>query len=90
MCIISVYMQTRINITLSDDLARDLRKTIPARSRSKFICEALKDKLSKKKKFTKKDWVKSLKANFEYYKKVGKEIDEDFKYADAEVLEKLP
>lgn len=84
-------MQTqRINITLPNDLAQDLRKTIPARSRSKFISEALKERLSKKKKFTNKEWVKSLKANFEYYKKVGKEIDEDFKYADAEVIEKLP
>lgn len=84
-------MQTqRINITLPNDLARDLRKTIPARSRSKFISEALKERLNKKKKFTNKEWVKGLKVNFEYYKKVGKEIDEDFKYADAEILEKLP
>lgn len=73
MCIISVYMQTqRINITLPDDLARDLRKTIPARSRSKFISEALKEKLSKKRNF-KKEWIESLKANYEFDKKVMEE-----------------
>ena len=66
-------MQTqRINITLPNDLARDLRKTIPVRSRSKFISEALKEKLAKKRNF-KKDWAQSLKANREFYKKVADE-----------------
>jgi len=66
-------MQTqRINITLPNDLAQDLRKTIPARSRSKFISEALKEKLAKKKNF-KKEWTESLKANQEFYKKVTKQ-----------------
>lgn len=80
---------TRINITLPNDLAKDLRKTIPTRSRSKFIAAALKEKLSKKR-LSKREWIKSLRANYSYYKKVGREIEEDFKYADAEVLEKLP
>lgn len=66
-------MQTqRINITLPNDVARDLRQTIPARSRSKFISEALKEKLAKKRDF-KKEWSKSLKANQEFYKKVFEE-----------------
>lgn len=69
-------MQTqRINITLPNDLARDLRKTIPARSRSKFISEAVSEKLLQKKKnrISKKELIKSLKANYDYYKKVAKE-----------------
>lgn len=62
----------RINITLPNDLARDLRETIPARSRSKFISEALKEKLAKKRDL-KKEWQESLKANKEFYKKVASE-----------------
>ena len=62
-------MQTqRINITLPADLARDLRKTIPGGSRSKFIAAALEEKL-KRKKNLKKDLIKSLKVNAEFYKK---------------------
>ena len=65
-------MQTqRINITLPNDLARDLRKTIPARSRSKFISEALKEKLSKRN--LRKEWEKALKANYEYNKRMANE-----------------
>lgn len=65
----------RINITLPDDLTKDLRRIIPSRSRSKFIAQALSEKLSKKKKNKKfkKEWIKKLKANYEYYKKIGKE-----------------
>lgn len=66
-------MQTqRINITLPNDLARDLRRTIPARSRSRFISEALKEKLAKKRNF-KKEWIESLKANYQFDKKVMEE-----------------
>ena len=62
-------MQTqRINITLPSDLARDLRKTVPEGSRSKFIAAALEEKL-KRKKNLKKDLIKSLKVNAEFYKK---------------------
>ncbi len=79
----------RINITLPEDLAKEFRKNIPDRSRSKFIAEALKDRLNKKRNL-KKVWVKALRANREYYSKIAKEIEEDFKYADAEVIERLP
>jgi len=62
-------MQTqRINITLPSDLARDFRKTVPDGSRSKFIAIALEEKL-KRKKNLKKDLIKSLKVNAEFYKK---------------------
>ena len=62
-------MQTqRINITLPSDLARDLRRTVPDGSRSKFIASALEEKL-KRKKNLKKDLIKSLKVNAEFYKK---------------------
>lgn len=85
MCIMSVYMQMqRINITLPVDLARDLRKTIPARSRSKFIAQALEDRL-KRKTNLKKELIKSLKAQ----EAIITGIREDFKYVDAEALEKL-
>ncbi len=65
----------RINITLPDELTRDLRRTIPARSRSKFIAEALSEKLmqKKKKRMSKKELMQTLKANYDYYKKVAKE-----------------
>ena len=75
----------RINITLPTDLARDFRRTIPARSRSKFIAEVLEDKL-KRKKNLKKELIKSLKAQ----EAIIREIQEDFKYVDAEAFEKLP
>lgn len=78
----------RLNITLPYELARDFKRTIPAKKRSKFIATVLKDRLSKTN--SKKEFIKSLQANREYYKKVGKEIEEDFKYADAEIWEKLP
>lgn len=77
----------RLNITLPYELARDFKRAIPAKKRSKFIAEALKSKLPRKN--LKRELIKSLEANREYYKKVGKEIEEDFKYADAEIWEKL-
>lgn len=78
----------RLNITLPYELARDFRRAIPAKKRSRFIAEVIKEKLPKRN--IKRELIKSLKANYEYYKKVGKEIEEDFKYADAEILERLP
>lgn len=78
----------RLNITLPYELARDFRRLIPAKKRSRFIAEAVKEKLPKRN--LRKELIKSLKANYEYYKKAGKEIEEDFKYADAEILERLP
>ena len=75
----------RINITLPSDLARNFRRTIPTRSRSKFIAQALEEKL-KSKKNLKRDLIRSLKANRE----LDKQIMEDFKYADAEALKHIP
>lgn len=63
---------TRINITLPNDLARDFRRIIPARSRSKFIAKAIEEKLPKKK-WTNKEWIKSLKANRKLYEEVQKD-----------------
>ena len=78
----------RLNITLQYELARDFKRAVPAKKRSRFIADALKEKLSKRN--LKKELIKSLKANKEYYEKVAKEIEEDFKYADAEILKRLP
>ena len=79
-------MQTqRLNITLPRTLARDFRKTIPERSRSKFIAKALEEKL-KIKKNLKRDFIRSLKAQ----ESITREIMEDFKYVDSEAFEKLP
>ncbi len=63
---------TRINITLPNDLARDLRKIIPARSRSRFIAEAVKAKLPKKR-FSNREWAKSLRANRKLYEEIHKD-----------------
>ena len=62
----------RINIILPDQLARDLRRSVPSRSRSKYIASALEEKL-KRKKNLKRDFIKSLKANAEYDKLIAKE-----------------
>ncbi len=62
----------RINIIFPDDLARDLRRVIPDGKRSQFIAEAVKEKIGKKKNL-KKEWVKSLKANKDFYRKVAEE-----------------
>lgn len=77
----------RLNITLPYELARDFKRTIPAKKRSAFIAKALKRQLPKRD--IKKELIKSLKINKEFYKRVAKEIREDFKYADAEVWDKL-
>ena len=63
----------RLNIMFPADIARELRRMIPTRSRSKFVAEAVSDKLSKKKKMSKKEWIKGLKANREFYKKIAEE-----------------
>ncbi len=98
MCIISVYWEPhycgeqsqtmyaqRLNITLPYELARDFKRAVPAKARSKYIAGILKENITKKKNL-KADWIKSFKAQ----KKIIEEIREDFKYADAEVWEKLP
>ncbi|MBI2327891.1 hypothetical protein HYU92_06250 [Candidatus Curtissbacteria bacterium] len=78
----------RLNITLPYTLARDFKRAIPAKKRSKFIADAVREKLPKRN--LKKELIKSLRANKKYYEKVAKEIQEDFKYADAEIWERLP
>ncbi|EKD64695.1 MAG: hypothetical protein ACD_50C00322G0003 [uncultured bacterium] len=78
-------MQTqRINITLPQDLAAELRRSIPDRSRSKFIANALREKLAKS------NLAEQLSKSAEAQKEIIKEIQEDFKYADQEVINKLP
>lgn len=62
----------RINIIFPDDLARDLRRVIPDGKRSQFIAEAVKEKIGKKKNL-KKDWIKSLEANKDFYRQVAEE-----------------
>lgn len=74
---------------MPNDLARDLRKSIPPRSRSKFIAEALQEKINKKRNL-KRDLIRNLKQNSDFYKKIAKEIEEDFKYADAEISQRIP
>ena len=65
---------TRINITLPEELVRDLRKTIPARKRSQYITSALKEKLDKKRR-VQRELVKSLKANRKLYEEIDKDWD---------------
>lgn len=78
-------MQTqRLNITLPSDLAFDLRRSIPNRSRSKFIAEALRDKLIKR------SLKGQLKKSAEAQMEIIKEIQEDFLYADTETLQTIP
>ena len=74
----------RLNITLPYDLARDFRRVIPATKRSKFIAEAVKEKL------TRTDLKKQLRKSALAQIDIIKEIREDFKYVDAEAWEKLP
>ena len=61
----------RLNITLPYELARDFKRAIPVSKRSKFIAEAVKEKLPKSDLL--KEWIKSLKANRKYYEKVYKD-----------------
>lgn len=82
---IEIMQTQRLNITLTTETARDLRRIIPARKRSRFIDEAVKDKLASKKNL-KRDFIKSLKAQ----EAIAREIQEDFKYADAETLKYIP
>lgn len=61
----------RLNITLPYELARDFKRAVPVKKRSKFIAEAVKEKLPKRN--LKKELIKSLKANKEFYRKVAEE-----------------
>lgn len=62
----------RINITLPTSLLLQLNQEIPAGKRSKFIANAVSERL-KKKRDIQKELVKSLKTNYNFYKKVAKE-----------------
>lgn len=75
----------RLNITLPYELARDFKRAIPAKKRSKFIANMLKKNIPQKRNL-KQEWVKSAKAQA----KIIKEIREDFKYVDAEAFERIP
>ena len=61
----------RLNITLPYELARDFKRVIPAKKRSKFFADAVREKLPKRN--LKKELVKNLKANSEFYRKVAQE-----------------
>ena len=63
----------RLNITFPYELARDLKKAIPARTRSRFIADAVREKLPKRN--LKKELVKSLKANYKLYEEEAKVWD---------------
>lgn len=63
----------RLNITLSNDLARVLRRTVPSGKRSQFIAAAVEEKIKKKKKNFNKEWAKSLKVNRKLYEEVAKD-----------------
>lgn len=60
----------RLNITLPYEIAKDLRRTIPAKKRSRFIAESIRKNLPKRD--LKKELIKSLKANYKFYKEEGK------------------
>lgn len=78
-------MQTqRLNITLPNALARELRGTISIRSRSKFIAAAIEEKLLKK------DLKKQLRQSAQAQKEIIERMQEDFKVADEESFSKIP
>ena len=79
----------RTNITLPYATLKQLKLSIPQGKRSKFITEAISEKLGKKKNIQ-KALIESLKANAAFYKKETRGIQEDFKYADAETLRQIP
>lgn len=85
MCIGEIIMQAqRLNITLPYELARDFKRAVPAKKRSKFIAEAVKDKLAKT------DLKDQLRKSAMAQVEIIKEIQEDFRYSDAEVDSRIP
>lgn len=62
----------RINITLPANLIKQINMHIPQGKRSKFIADAVSQKLGKKKS-KEKELIKSLKANYEFDKQVAKD-----------------
>lgn len=66
-------MQTqRINISLPINIIKQLQTAVPFGKRSRFITETLAEKLRKKRDIQ-KELRKSLKVNYEFYKKVAKD-----------------
>ncbi|MBI2086263.1 hypothetical protein HYT74_02895 [Candidatus Daviesbacteria bacterium] len=61
----------RLNITLPYEIARNLKRTIPAKKRSKFIANAIREQLPKRN--LRKELIKSLKINRDFYRKVAEE-----------------
>jgi len=62
----------RINITLPEELLQELSFVIPLGKRSKFIAEAVSEKL-KNRKNSQKKLRESLRANKSFYKQVARE-----------------
>lgn len=74
MCIVELIMQAqRLNITLPYEVARDFKKAVPTRKRSQFIAEKIRQGIPKGD--LKKELIKSLKANYKFYKEEGKVWD---------------
>lgn len=63
----------RLNITLPDNLVRDLRRIVSSGKRSRFIADAVEEKIKKKKKNFNKEWAKNLRANRKLYEEVAKD-----------------
>ena len=61
----------RLNITLPYELARDLKRAVPAKKRSRFLAKVLKENL--KRTNLKAQLIKSLKANKKLYEQVAKD-----------------
>lgn len=74
----------RINISIPDELARELKRAIPARSRSRYITQTIREKLKKS------DQTTQLKKSAEAQKSIIAQIQEDFKYVDADEFIKIP
>jgi len=64
----------RINITLPTTLLKQLQTEIPQGKRSGFVAKAVAEKLAKERREAKqKAFAESLKANYEFDKKVMKD-----------------
>ena len=80
----------RINITLPHDLIKQLRIKIPQGKRSEFIAKAISTNLNNGREEKMKHLKKSLEINRKFYERQAQVVEEDFKYADTEILDKLP
>lgn len=74
----------RLNITLPYELARDFKRAVPATKRSKFFADLIRGNMNKT------DLKEQIKKSAKAQEKIIREIQEDFKYADAEIWERLP